>query len=155
MAGTRIWCNFETATSLEFVGTKKYEIATSTQQKAIIISDGPTEVKLLSAEFTPLFVSDPCAQEDADHEDDIEWISIGGAFAVKASRERDFPAALVTKMLQSQLQNGQASQEEDRIHILNSLVQNPDLNAEPPSSHERVCTSVHLILNPLLAECTR
>jgi len=118
VAGTRIWCNFETATSLEFVGTKKYEIATSKDQKAIIISDGPTE-------------------EDKEHDDDVQWRSIGGAFAFKANRENEFPLDLMHKMLQSHLQNGQASQEEDRIHILNSLVQNPDLNSEPPTSHER------------------
>jgi len=55
----------------------------------------------------------------------------------KYHREKDFPIELARSALSLKLELGQASQEADRIHILNSIVGASDLDAPPPKQHVR------------------
>ena len=65
--------------------------------------------------------------------------SRGGALRghqYKAFRESYFPIALLQKSLEVHLERGEASVEEDRRHILNSITRSTDLDAEPMSEHD-------------------
>ncbi len=52
-----------------------------------------------------------------------------------SSREKSFPTDLIRKSRTIKIESAQASQEADRLHILNSIVENKNLNVNPPKSH--------------------
>lgn len=54
---------------------------------------------------------------------------------MKAKNERAFPSSLLMSCFSVQVQNGQASVEADRKHILNSIAGVADLNADPLTAH--------------------
>ncbi len=59
-----------------------------------------------------------------------------GELAVNTSvRESHFPIQLILKSRDIQIQTAQASQESDRIHILNCIAGMKDLKADPPLTH--------------------
>jgi len=55
----------------------------------------------------------------------------------KYHREKTFPIEMAHSALSLKLELGQASQETDRIHILNSIVGCANLDAKPPKEHAR------------------
>jgi len=53
-------------------------------------------------------------------------------------REKYFPVDRVFNVLSVKVENAEATEESDRIHILNAIVDNTDgLNAEPPKKHQK------------------
>lgn len=57
-----------------------------------------------------------------------------GAHA-RANREKYFPFHLIKSSIQVQVENAAASVDSDRVHILNAIVGQTNLNEEPPKSH--------------------
>jgi len=51
-------------------------------------------------------------------------------------RQSFFPVELARRALMIDLKSAQASQESDRVHILNAIAGKTDLNSEPPTTHE-------------------
>jgi len=79
--------------------------------------------------------------------------SSGGSATFKSRREEIFPTQLLDVAVCARLQDGQASVESDRLHILNALCGAPlerDLNDPPAASHPRY-NSVNAILHGRVA----
>ena len=53
---------------------------------------------------------------------------------MKTNREAAFPLPLLEKAYEIRVEDGQASREEDRVHILNSIAEKP-LESEPELQH--------------------
>ena len=53
----------------------------------------------------------------------------------RANREKYFPFHLIKSSIQVQVENAAASVDSDRVHILNAIVGQTNLNKEPPKSH--------------------
>ena len=53
----------------------------------------------------------------------------------KASREYSFPSKLFEKIINVKIQNGSASYDSDKVHILNAVTKAADLNAVPLDEH--------------------
>ena len=70
-----------------------------------------------------------------------------GNFEKIAAREEAFPYKLIKKLLTIQVEDADASEESDWVHILNSIIGNTkeELNNNPPKSHDK-----YLVLNDLL-----
>ena len=60
-----------------------------------------------------------------------------GLSSLKAAREASFPPAMLMLGLQARIEDGEASVESDKIHILNAIAAVADLNASPPLQHGR------------------
>merc|ERR1740124_999731 len=55
-----------------------------------------------------------------------------------AGREAHFPFELITQSMEIKVEKGKASVEDDRVHILNSIIGETDnLSAPPPTSHNK------------------
>ena len=61
--------------------------------------------------------------EDEQEGEKPQWEHRGGAYGHKLERERRFPADVFSKAWRVKLEEGQASRDEDRIRILNSIAQ--------------------------------
>mmetsp|Transcript_43842 Transcript_43842/g.101285 ORF Transcript_43842/g.101285 Transcript_43842/m.101285 type:complete len:1039 (-) Transcript_43842:212-3328(-) len=114
---SRIWCSYEVATTLEGAGTKLYDISTvpPTGERAVVLTDGLTPV-------------------DEEQGEMKEWKHRGGGYGYKLNREKAFPMTVFNKAFGVQLEKGQASQEQDRVRILNSIA-GLDLDAKPVEDH--------------------
>eukprot|EP00927_Polykrikos_kofoidii_P071885 TRINITY_DN68086_c0_g1_i1.p1 TRINITY_DN68086_c0_g1~~TRINITY_DN68086_c0_g1_i1.p1 ORF type:complete len:598 (+),score=92.74 TRINITY_DN68086_c0_g1_i1:314-2107(+) len=63
--------------------------------------------------------------------------SDGGHARVKTAREMSFPCPLLAKAMRVRLQDGQATMNEDRVHILNAIRNADDLDELPLAEDER------------------
>merc|ERR1740124_1115921 len=136
---TRIWCVFELFLTLIDVQREEVE------------DDGVWAV--YTAE-THTYDADSCAHPNiykgnSDRrkiEEPREAVGIisGGATCDygntwrTAEREAYFPFELITQSMAIKVEEGKASVEDDRVHILNSIIGETDnLNAPPPTSHKK------------------
>eukprot|EP00931_Biecheleriopsis_adriatica_P101262 TRINITY_DN7643_c0_g1_i1.p1 TRINITY_DN7643_c0_g1~~TRINITY_DN7643_c0_g1_i1.p1 ORF type:complete len:691 (-),score=128.07 TRINITY_DN7643_c0_g1_i1:187-2259(-) len=114
----RIWCSYEVATTLMKDEGKLYDVVTMLPSSgtAVVLSDGLTEEDELKGKQT-------------------EWEHRGGAQGYKLSREKAFPRSVFDRAFGVCLEEGQASQEADRIHILNSIA-GRGLDLAPLAEHK-------------------
>jgi len=114
---SRIWCSYEVATTLESTGQKLYDISTvlPDSDRAVVLTDGLSAV-------------------DEEEGRLVKWAHRGGGYCHKLDRERAFPVSVFNKAFGVQLEKGQASQEQDRVRILNSIA-GRDLDAPPLAEH--------------------
>lgn len=122
----RIWCCYEIWSSLMHATASnffcdsasagandgyKYDIYTCMDDEAIGLTDGLAAVDLKRGKH---------------------WWTTN-----KYQRERQFPIELARSALSLRLELGQATQEADRVHILNTIIGSPDLSKKPPEEHAR------------------
>jgi hypothetical protein len=109
-AFSRIWCALEETAVLDRPHTDM-DIAAFTNSKAHILTQGLTE-----------------------DEQELDLARPGQGLRAKAVREVDFPLELVEAALTAELHKGEATNEEDRLRILN-VVAGTDLERDPPAEH--------------------
>mmetsp|Transcript_62889 Transcript_62889/g.138466 ORF Transcript_62889/g.138466 Transcript_62889/m.138466 type:complete len:716 (-) Transcript_62889:87-2234(-) len=108
----RIWCTFEETLCFDWPGTP-LDISIWYGAKAEIITQGLTE-----------------------EEDKMELHKRGEGIKAKLAREATFPIEIAEAGMEAELQKGDASVEEDRGRILNSIL-GRDLEADPLDYHPR------------------
>uniref|UniRef100_A0A7S1SBY0 EF-hand domain-containing protein n=1 Tax=Alexandrium catenella TaxID=2925 RepID=A0A7S1SBY0_ALECA len=123
---TRIWCCYEIAVTLgESGGKGMFDVVTA-------VAGGRKRENGVDVVAT-------CVSTTGEMPVD------GGHSGIKTMRESFFPPALLGKAMGVRLEEGRASVESDRTHILNAVVGAEDLDAAPPREHER-----YAALNKLL-----
>jgi len=119
---SRIWCCYELATTIREGKDKLYDVATA-------VGTGSNAVVAILADGLSL--------EDEVRGADGEWEHRGGGHGYKAWRERGFPIARAARALQVRLEDGDASVEQDRVRILNSILGETNLAALVERPFER------------------
>merc|ERR1712137_1394467 len=111
----RVWCCYEVAVSIgcDVSSSYKYDIYTACDCK-------DRRGKACKA----VGITDGLAAVDKNT----------GNF--KSKREDAFPLDIIDRALQVRLEHGKSTMESDRVHILNSIVGNPDLDADPVQAHQ-------------------
>ena len=135
-AGTywsRIWCDYEVYVALEGAHEERYTFDVYTACQGVL-----DQCSFMQADKPPLFceavglTDGLCAGDEK-----AMYPSLAGM--MKLRREANFPAFQQRKGLQVQLQNGDASMDSDKTHILNAIAGNSAdsaaLNATPPDAH--------------------
>jgi len=113
---SRIWCDFEVATTLQ--KGYKYDIYTAFEHELERIMDTDFTVKRIAVGIT----NAPAAID-------------GGHAIYKVMRERVFPTHCLAGAVTVSLEKGASSVKSDRRHILNSIAGNEDLEGEPPTAN--------------------
>ena len=92
-------------------------------------------------------LTDGLTPEDEQEGKKQHWEHRGGAYGHKLEREKRFPADVFSKAWKVKLEDGEASRDEDRVRILNSIAQKEEqhLNEEPEQhSHHYDAANRHL-----------
>lgn len=109
---SRIWCNFEEAVAVDFDCGLILDIATCTNGRATVLTEGTTQVD----------------EDKARHAGTL-------ATRQKMIREAPFPIDILEAGLKIKVQDGFASEASDKHHILNCIANTP-LEETPPKTHE-------------------
>lgn len=115
-AFTRIWCAYEQATALDPALSKS-------RPDRMLVDISVNELKA------------PAVLTDGSVSADEQW---GDEFAMycKSLRERSFPIYVIERALRVELQKAEATNSDDKNHILNAIANRP-LELEPLADHER------------------
>ncbi|CAE8595918.1 unnamed protein product, partial [Polarella glacialis] len=111
---SRVWCAFELWTTLSDTSRSSkmlLDVASQQPSGAVLLTDGLTEWDMKQV---------PRIHPPSWH---------------KATREATFGLELIKQGLTTELQRAQATQEADRVHILNCITKRP-LEAAPLDEHE-------------------
>merc|ERR1740124_666858 len=126
---TRVWCIFELHLTLVAPQEGKKNKKTQEGEWAVYTASRHT-------------YRDP--HEFVEERDAVGIISGGSTFdcgdaRITTAREKNFPYQLIKKALTIQVEDAEASEKLDRVHILNSIVGHTgkDLNSNPPKTHPR------------------
>lgn len=112
---TRVWCCFEIFVTLEIGdGQQLYDIYTVVEDSDPLFAVG---------------ICDGFAEADKVN-------GMGNAPHVKMVRESKFPMSIAKDVMAVNLHKASATVHADKVHILNKIVGNPNLNEEPPEEHE-------------------
>lgn len=107
----RIWCAFEESIALKL--NMLFDIVASHDSRAYLLADGVTK-------------------EDMRQRN--RYLR-GGAARAKAEREKSFPIEVIRFGLMLQVEQSEATRQEDKVRILNCLTGAPDLDCIPASTH--------------------
>ncbi len=117
---TRIWCIEEVNLTLIFA------------KDSSIGNDGVWAIYTAHNHFNDIHDEDRNA---------VGIVSGGAPYEIgleTTDREKHFPSDLILRSINIKVESAEASQESDRIHILNSIIGNEDgLKAEPPATHPK------------------
>eukprot|EP00931_Biecheleriopsis_adriatica_P066161 TRINITY_DN40568_c0_g1_i1.p1 TRINITY_DN40568_c0_g1~~TRINITY_DN40568_c0_g1_i1.p1 ORF type:complete len:1056 (+),score=212.77 TRINITY_DN40568_c0_g1_i1:46-3168(+) len=116
----RLWCMFEVLQSLR-------------RSSSCEMSRAPIDIAVYSMDKAELITYGLTEQEEA-----MERYSPGTGSTAKSEREKGFPVNLVECSLNNRVELAQSSLDEDRNHILNSLIgcNAKDIENSPPEQHE-------------------
>jgi len=112
---SRVWCAFEESTSINDL-------------------ELPLDIAAYHNAKAELLTSDTTAQDKQSYESETQKF--------KVSREMTFPIEVLKKGMDLKLEQAEATQDRDRVHILNAIAAGQkelsvaELNAEPPVKHE-------------------
>lgn len=141
---SRVWCVFEVFTTLSH-REKTFDFAAFVPERPSASGDMddplpkvegrklhfPGRVEIITDGYVP-----------GDHETKGKAMRVGrmkrpqaGPMDMKASRESSFPMGIALRAIETRVQTASASVVSDRMHILNAILKNEDLDAIPPQEH--------------------
>ena len=125
---TRVWCDYEIYVSLTIKEEERDEVARAHGRYTYDVYTAP-KPKPLYRDAVGLV--DGIAPADSGRSGPhIETTT-------KYFREKEFPVALIDKGMRARVQEGQASVDADKQHILNAIIGGRELNATVPAEHPR------------------
>lgn len=133
---SRIWCDYEVFVSLEERRRQSTEAPFTFDVYTALEHDDP--IRAMHKDLEPRRKR-AVGLLDGTCEADVRAMYSIFAGMAKLLREAPFPSHLLQHGLAVRLENGKASVEADRVHILNAIVGRPllDLNDEPPEASPR------------------